>query len=116
MQQYFKGPVRKMYIKEYQRNNNGEMKITITNSILQKEALFYQNIFGAILSYPHGNPMTSFDDAYWYIKECVRRNPDKASEIWCPYIDYDELELLNLSKEKVKSLKEERKIARKRKN
>lgn len=103
MRQFFIGNVMQMYVKNIQVNED-KIDFDVDSLVLKKDEIFYQNIFGVILRFYDKHPMTNKNEAYWYIETCVRNNPEQSKNIICPYIDYDELNSLDLSKREVKNL------------
>ncbi len=87
MKKIFTGPIHSIHLKELDITENS-LKLEAQSTILIKDALFYQNIFGKIVSFDYGTCLCPKDEAYDYLTSFTNQNKNRFS---IPYINEEEI-------------------------
>lgn len=111
---YCTGPIKNMYVKSLGVNVNVGKVIT-ESIVLQKNAPFYWNRFGRLVSFDYGTFLPTKSEAEAYIEEAVRLHPEHLSNVTCMYADYGHIEVHEIGRKEFKELKKTYKQIRKQK-
>lgn len=71
--------------------------------VLKKDAYFYKNRFGKMISYDYGTVLPSYDEAREWLEHVINESDNDSNTVDCMYVDYDKLkyEVIPVGKMKV---------------
>lgn len=119
MRKLYTGEIKKLSIKKLEPRPDALMNIAYESTVVQKDALFYVNFAGVLISLDYGTKLLTRDEAEYYLKSGLKVNPSLAHLVHCVYQDSNVTFSHEVTKEEfkqlVKSKKEERKALRKSK-
>lgn len=111
---YCTGAIKNLYVKDMGVNERiGEI---VTESIvLRKNAPFYWNFLGRLVSFEYNTFLPTKDEAEAYVVEAAKRHPNNLGAATCMFADYGHMEVHEIDKKAFKALKKTYKIMRKQK-
>ncbi|MBO5120586.1 MAG: hypothetical protein J6C28_02725 [Bacilli bacterium] len=111
---YCTGPIKNMYVKSMGVNEKiGEI---VTESIvLQKNAPFYWNPLGRLVSFEYNTFLPTKSEAETFVEESAKRHPGCLELATCMYADYGHMTVHEISRKEFKQLKKTYKEIRKQK-
>ena len=111
---YCTGPIKNMYVKSMGVNEKiGEI---VTESIvLQKNAPFYWNPLGRLVSFEYNTFLPTKSEAEAFVEETARRHPERLDLATCMYADYGHMTVHEIGRSEFKQLKKTYKAIRKQK-
>ena len=83
MKRLFTGNIRSFSITNLQLDGENVKKLEYVTPIVQKDALFYKNMFDVMISLDH-------DNTYDVILQIAKKHPDMINKLDCLYTDDDE--------------------------
>ena len=111
---YCTGPIKNMYVKNI--GISEKVREVVTESIvLQKNAPFYWNRFGRLVSFEYGTFLPTESEAEAYVEEAARLHPEYLENATCMYADYGHMEVHEIGRKEFKVLKKTYKQIRKQK-
>ena len=90
MKRLFTGNIRSFSITNLQLDGENVKKLEYATPIVQKDALFYKNMFDVMISLDHDNKLPDFAEAYDVILHIAKKHPDMIKKLECLYTDNDE--------------------------
>lgn len=111
---YCTGPIKNMYVKSIGVNENIG-KVVTESIVLQKNAPFYWNGMGRLVSFEYGTFLPTKSEAETFVEEAARRHPDYLTSATCMYAGYGEMTVHEISRKEFKQLKKTYKQIRKQK-
>lgn len=111
---YCTGAIKNLYVKDMGVNERiGEI---VTESIvLRKNAPFYWNFLGRLVSFEYNTFLPTRDEAEAYVVEAARRYPNNPGAATCVFADYGNMEVHEIGKKEFKALKKTYKAMRRQK-
>ena len=106
MKQILRGPIYSLTL-EY-TNCDGKDNLNESSHFLKKDALFYCNNFGQIISFDYGTKLADYDEAYSYLYSLYESFKDKSNidKYSIAYYNMNELEYLkSVETKELKQLK-----------
>lgn len=101
-----KSDIKCLFVKNIEVNACIVEKIETGEKFVLKDALFYEGIFNAIISFDYNTKLPTRPEALDYIKNIAKRSPDSLAEASCVYADYDEMKFDTfIDKKQFKQLK-----------
>ena len=108
---YYVAPVEQIHVKNFTATDH-TAKVVQARITLQKDVLFYRNIFGVLIRFSDSCPLATYIEAKDYMAPYIYGKHDgiyTSSE----FVDEDNLKPIHVSKEQEKVLKKERRMQRK---
>ena len=100
---YCTGPIKTMRVKSIGVNEDVG-KVVTESIILQKDAPFYWNRLGRLVSFEYSTFLPTMTEAENYVVGVAKNNPDHLEYATCMYADYDNMEVHQIEKEEYKEL------------
>ncbi len=117
MRKLYTGEVKRLSIKKLDPNVEALRDIAFESTVVQKDALFYVNFAGVLISVDYNTKLLNRCEAEYYLRSCYKANPETAHLAGCVYKDSGATfshEVTNEEfKQLIKSKKAERKAWRK---
>lgn len=119
MKKLYTGDIKKLSIKKLDPKPGALINIAFESTVVKKDALFYVNFAGVVISLDYGTKLLSRDEAEYYLKSGLKVNPALSHLLYSLYQDADVKFSHEVTKEEFKQLlktkKAERKAAKKTK-
>ena len=108
MKLIYTGEIKKIYVKNIDFSNNGSIsEIELSQITVVKEAKFYKNFLGKIISFKYDSLLPTEEEAKIYATNIISSHPTKIEEAECIFVDYDNLTPDAITKEEFKQLKKQ---------
>ena len=91
MKKFFTADIRKMYIKEIVFNQR-TIKLIPQSSILIKDALFYENFRGKMISVDFDCCLLNSEEAFYSISREFKKNIENHCDVSCVYVDDEDFQ------------------------
>ncbi len=94
MPKILKTNINKLYVKKLEVNiNEGNVQnVVLSENILKKDAEFYRNFLGVLVSFDYGTRLPDYDEAYSYTKQQIATdNPSKILNASCLFVREDDV-------------------------
>ncbi len=102
MKRILRGPIYKLYVKNLEINDT-VLDIELASTTLKKDALFYINSFGKIVSLDYNTVLPQKEEAQYYIESHLpgtkkdKINPNSADCVYFEDSDLEKYQLLSQS-------------------
>lgn len=100
----FTGEIRKLYIKKLDIKEDSVDAI-VGSVIVKKDAPFYCNIVGRLVSFEHHTYLPTREEAEAYINNIVKNQPSALNDATCLYANYNSMEPKRIDRSEFKQLK-----------
>ena len=111
---YCTGTIKNMYVKSVGVNENAG-KIITDSMVINKNAPFYWNIVGRLVSFEYNTFLPTKSEAEAFVIGRAKAFPEHLHLATCLYADYGNMESHEISKKDFKQLKKTYKAMRKQK-
>ena len=105
MKRIYTGEIRNLYVKSIEVNGKA-MEVVTDSMVVRKDAPFYPNFVGKLISFEFDTYLPTKDEAEAYVRETVQRNPNiSLDRATCLYACYGEMSSQSVSNEEFKTYK-----------
>ncbi len=111
---YCTGPIKNMYVKSM-GINEGIGKVVTESIVLKKDAPFFWNGLGRLISFEYNTFLPTKNEAEAFVVESAKNHPNCPERATCMYADYSQMEVHEISRKDYKALKKTYKEMRKQK-
>ena len=119
MKKIYTGEIKKLSIKKLEPKPDALINIAYESTVFKKDALFYVNFMGVVISLDYGTKLLRREEAEYYLKSGLKVNPSLAHLVPCLYQDSEVKFSHEITDEEFKQIKKtarvERRAARKSK-
>ena len=96
MKRILRGPIYKLYVKNLEINDT-VLDIELASTTLKKDALFYINSFGKIVSLDYNTVLPQKEEAQYYIESHLPGTKNSADCVYFEDSDLEKYQLLSQS-------------------
>lgn len=111
---YCTGAIKNMYVKNVGVNESVS-KVVTESVVLKKDAPFYWNPLGRLISFEHNTFLPTKSEAEAFVVGRAKSLPNHLHLATCIYADYGNMEVHEISRKEFKQLKKTYKAIRKQK-
>ena len=109
----YTGEIRKLSLKKLEPKPEALLNLAYESTVVNKDALFYKNILGVVISVDYNTKLATRDEAEYYLRNSFKVNPGLAHLDSCLYQESDVKFSHEVTKGELKQLIKTKKAERK---
>lgn len=113
MRKLYTSEVKRLSIKKLDPNAEALRDIAFESTVIKKDALFYVNFAGVLISVEHNTKLLNRYEAEYYLRSCYKADPKTAHLASCVYKDSGATFSHEVTNEEFKQLIKSKKAERK---
>lgn len=78
MRKLYTGEIKRLSIKKLDPNLDALQNIAYESTVVEKDALFYVNFAGVLISVEYNTKLLNRNEAEYYLRSCVKADPNTA--------------------------------------